>query len=90
MSYVIEFTKNALNDIKLLKKSGNKKAISKLEFLFKELQEHPHRGTGQVEILKYFEIETFSRRINNEHRLVYQINEQKITVLVLTAFGHYK
>ena len=52
--------------------------------LFKIKNEIPKK------ILKYFEIETFSRRINNEHRLVYQINEQKITVLVLTAFGHYK
>ncbi|MFV8354285.1 Txe/YoeB family addiction module toxin [Flavobacterium sp. XS2P14] len=54
-----------------------------------ELQEHPYTGTGQVEQLKYYEVQTLSRRINREHRLVYRIQEQFVTVLVLSAFGHY-
>ncbi|WP_262907323.1 type II toxin-antitoxin system YoeB family toxin, partial [Flavobacterium psychrophilum] len=33
--------------------------------------------------------ETFSRRINREHRIVYRINENTVTVFVLSAYGHY-
>jgi toxin YoeB len=36
------------------------------------IQEHPYTGTGQVEQLKYYEVQTLSRRINREHRLVYR------------------
>ena len=55
-----------------------------------ELQEHPRTGTGQVEVLKYLDEEVYSRRINKEHRLVYTVYDQKVTVLVLAAYGHYK
>ena len=89
MNFIISFTDEAINDIKLLKKSSNKQVLKKLEILFIELQEHPRSGTGQIEILKHFSDETFSRRINQEHKLVYQIKEEIVSVLVLSAFGHY-
>lgn len=89
MMYQIKFTEEALKDIERLKKSGNKSVLKKLADLFLELQEHPYTGTGQVEQLKHYEIQTLSRRINREHRLVYRVQEQTITVLVLSTFGHY-
>ena len=89
MMYQIKFTEEALKDIERLKKSGNKSVLKKLADLFLELQEHPYTGTGRVEQLKHYEIQTLSRRINREHRLVYRVQEQTITVLVLSAFGHY-
>lgn len=89
MMYQIKFTEEALKDIERLKKIGNKSVLKKLADLFLELQEHPYTGTGQVEQLKHYEIQTLSRRINREHRLVYRVQEQTITVLVLSAFGHY-
>ena len=54
-----------------------------------ELQEHPRTGTGQIEQLKYYEEETWSRRINKEHRLVYRIYDDIVEVLVLSTYGHY-
>ena len=54
-----------------------------------ELQEHPRTGTGQVEKLKFYAEETWSRRINREHRLVYRIYEDIVEVLVLSTYGHY-
>ena len=54
-----------------------------------ELQEHPRTGTGQVEPLKYYKEETWSRRINREHRLVYRIHDDIVEVLVLSTYGHY-
>lgn len=67
MMYQIKFTEEALKDIERLKKSGNKSDLKKLADLFLELQEHPYIGTGQVEQLKHYEIQTLSRRINREH-----------------------
>lgn len=89
MSYVIELTKTALEDIERHKKSGDLKVLKKIDELLNELLEHPHSGTGQPEILKNQTEETYSRRINRRHRLIYRINEEKITVLVLSAYSHY-
>jgi toxin YoeB len=87
--YQIDFTENALRDIVRLKKSGNKQALKKLALFYVELKNHPQTGTGQVEQLKNYEVKTFSRRINREHRLVYQVYEEIATVVVLSAYGHY-
>jgi toxin YoeB len=89
MSYQIEYTTDALKDIDRLKKSGDKLVLKKLISLLAELQEHPRTGTGQVEVLKHYSEETFSRRINREHRLVYRIREETVQVLVISAYGHY-
>ncbi len=67
MMYQIKFTEEALKDIERLKKSGNKPVLKKFADLFLELQEHPYTGTGQVEQLKHYEIQTLSSRINREH-----------------------
>ena len=90
MIYQIKFTETALKDIERLKKSGDKAVLKKLTGLFLELQEHPRTGTGQIEQLKHYEVETLSRRLNREHRLVYRVEDETITVLVLSSYGHYK
>ena len=65
-------------------------ALAKLAKLLDELKEHPRTGTGQVEQLKGYDGTVYSRRITQEHRLVYKIYDDVIEVLVLSAFGHYK
>ncbi|RGV37024.1 Txe/YoeB family addiction module toxin [Bacteroides clarus] len=90
MSYTLKYTDDAEKDIERLKRSGNKQALKKLKVLLLEIIEHPRTGTGQVEQLKHFKEEIWSRRINSEHRLVYQIEDDIIAVLVLSAYGHYK
>jgi len=87
MIYELDFTDNALEDISDLKKS-EPKSYSKLQHLLIELQEHPRTGTGKPKALKG-EKNIFSRRITQKHRLVYEINDQTIIILVLTAKGHY-
>ena len=87
--YVIEFTEDARKDILALQKHSPQ-AIVKLYRLIDELREHPRTGTGQVEQLKYFQNETWSRRITREHRLVYEIHDNEVLVLVISAYGHYK
>ncbi len=57
--------------------------------LITELYEHPRTGTGHPEQLKGHPQGRWSRRITRKHRLVYEIHETEILVLVLTAYGHY-
>ena len=86
--YLIEFTLQAQQDVVALQKH-NPQLIKKLAKLLDELREHPRSGTGQIEQLKYFENETWSRRLNKEHRLVYEIHDNEVLVLVVSAYGHY-
>ena len=89
MSYTLAFSENALADIEKHKKSGDKAALKKIDKLLNELMEHPTTGTGQPEQLKYNLTGLYSRRINQKHRLVYSIDDQVVTVHVLSAWAHY-
>ncbi len=89
MRYKLRFTLDAVKDIERHKKSGDKKLLQKIEVLLKELRTHPKTGTGQPEKLKYDLEGFYSRRINRKHRLVYEIQEEIITVVVISAYGHY-
>lgn len=90
MSYTLQLTADAIQDIEKLKKAGDKATLRKLSVLLEELIEHPRTGTGQPEELKHHFSGCWSRRINAKHRLVYRIEEEKITVIILYASGHYK
>lgn len=89
MSYLIELTEEAISDIEKHKKSGDKKVLIKIDKLLNELREHPTTGTGKPEKLKHYEVETWSRRITDKHRLVYRIESKKIVVFILSFWAHY-
>lgn len=89
MSYELAFTSTAIEDISFLKKT-DRLSYKKLEKLLLELTEHPKTGTGKPQLKKHNLSGFYSRRISHKHRLVYQILEEKVTVLVLTAQGHYR
>jgi toxin YoeB len=59
-----------------------------LYILFNELTDHPFTGTGKPEPLRYDLSGLWSRRINREHRLVYEVEDN--IVVVLSAKGHYE
>ncbi len=90
MSYTLQLTADAIQDIEKLKKAGDKATLKKLSVLLEELTEHPRTGTGQPEELKHNFSGCWSRRINAKHRLVYRIKEEKNMVIILYASGHYK
>ena len=90
MSYSIEFTAKALKRIEKLKKSGNKALLIKIRTLLEELSEHSYTGTGQPEQLKHDFAGFWSRTINQEHRIVYAIDEKNVIVKIVSAKGHYK
>jgi toxin YoeB len=57
--------------------------------LIAELLEHPRTGTGKPEALSGNRAGQWSRRISQKHRLIYSIEDMTVTVIVLTAYGHY-
>ena len=90
MAYTIRKTKQADKDIDALKKSGNKSLIKKLANLLEEIADNPRSGTGQVEQLKHYPYkQTWSRRLNQEYRIVYEIHDDTVVVLVLSLMDHY-
>jgi toxin YoeB len=89
MSYELEFTEIALSDISKHKKAGDRAVLKKLQKILLELKEHPTKGIGQPEILKYGLSGLYSRRINSKHRLVYSIDDEIVVVHVLSAWAHY-
>ena len=71
------------------KKSGNKAIMERISALLKDIMEHPYTGIGKPEPLKYDLAGKWSRRINAEHRLIYSVNENIITVYVFSMRYHY-
>ncbi|MBA5629868.1 Txe/YoeB family addiction module toxin [Moheibacter lacus] len=88
MNYILKFTEIAEKDISSLKKS-DKRAFEKLSQLLDELKEHPYSGTGKPKTLKHSLKGLWSRRISKKHRLIYAVYENEITVLIVSAKGHY-
>ncbi|MDR1895182.1 MAG: Txe/YoeB family addiction module toxin [Prevotellaceae bacterium] len=87
--YAIEYTEQFIEDIQTHKKAGQKSVLIKIDSLIDELREHPTTGTGNPEALKGDRRGQWSRRITQKHRLIYEINEEVITVVLLTAWKHY-
>lgn len=84
----IDLTPDAIKDIARLKRS-EPQAYKKLSKLLEELTEHPTFGTGHPKPLGEDKVNQWSRKITAKHRLTYLIEEDSVTVLVLTAYGHY-
>ena len=86
--YRIELTRTARKEVLLLEKS-EPHTFRKVEKLLLELETHPYKGTGRPKPLSGDRFGQWSRRITEKHRLVYQVEENKIIVLIISAFGHY-
>lgn len=71
----IIYSDEAERDIKYWKKSGNKIVQKKIQQLLDAINESPFDGIGKPEPLKYNLSGLWSRRINYEHRIVYQVLE---------------
>ena len=86
--YRLEISKVAREELAMFKKS-NPSAFKKITKILGELQVHPREGTGHPEPLTKGNNITYSRRITKKDRLIYDILDEIVTVLVLTARGHY-
>ena len=68
----ITFSQNSWEDY-LAWQSEDKNILKKINSLIKDIQRTPHQGLGKPEPLKYDLAGLCSRRIDREHRLVYQV-----------------
>jgi len=84
---IIEFTKKADADLDYLKRSGNQQLVKKIKELLQSIRDDPYKGIGQPEPLKHNLSGAWSRRINKEHRLIYEVEDE--VVYVLSLRGHY-
>ncbi len=87
MSWRLVYTKQARRDAKKLAGSGLKK---KAEGLLEILRENPWQSPPSFERLVGDLAGACSRRINIQHRLVYQVLEDVRTVKVIRMWSHYE
>jgi len=85
----IEVTKEAEKDFTKHYKSGNKSNINTIQKILLELENTPYQGIGKPEQLKHQFSGFWSRRINQKDRLVYKVDEDIVTIYVVSALGHY-
>ena len=88
----VEFSDKAKADLDFWVRSGNKAILKKIYSLIEDIQLHPFEGIDKPEQLKHQLYGRWSRRITQEHRLIYKIiEENKIEILdILSLKGHYK
>ena len=65
----------------------DKKILKKINTLLQDIKRNPFDGLGKPEPLKHEMAGTWSRRITQEHRLVYEVFEESI--LVVSCRYHY-
>ena len=87
MSYQLVFTKQAQKDAKKLASSGLR---PKAESLLAILQVDPFQSPPPYEKLIGDLAGAYSRRINIQHRLVYQVYESERVVKVIRLWTHYE
>ena len=88
MSYTVRYTEDADKTIEKYKKS-NPIAYKKAIRLITEITEHPREGTGHPEPLIGGNDITYSRRISGKDRIIYNIYDDIIVVLIVSVEGHY-
>jgi toxin YoeB len=86
--YRIVLSKKAAQDLLSLLKS-EPKVYKKAVLLLKEIEQHPRRGRGKPILKQHNLAGLYARKITDKHRLVYAINDDIITVDILSAKGHY-
>jgi toxin YoeB len=76
----IQFTQEAWKDFEWFL-DKDKRMVKRIRELLKDILRHPEEGIGKPERLKFQLAGCWSRRINKEQRLVYQIEKDAITVI---------
>ena len=87
MSYRLVYTRQAQRDAKKISRAGLKKNVIKLLTI---LEENPCQSPPRYEKLLGDLEGAFSRRINIQHRLVYQVIEEDKIVKIIRMWTHYE
>jgi toxin YoeB len=78
----------ATKDLAYIKSIGNTRIIKRIELLLKSIMITPFEGVGKPEPLKHNWSGKWSRRIDKENRLIYEMGYDHIKIHSL--LGHYK
>lgn len=85
--YKIVYTKKVIKDIPKIKSIG---ATDKVKRLIEVIKENPFQNPPPYEKLVGDLQGAYSRRINIQHRLVYQVLEKEKTVKIISIWSHYE
>ena len=88
MTYAIEFSKAADKTLRKWKKS-NPALFKKATKVLLDIMQHPRNGLGHPEALVGGDDITWSRHITANDRIIYDIYDERITVLIIQAESHY-
>lgn len=83
----IVLSPQAKEHIDFWNKTGNRQILNKIKKLIDSILESPYEGIGKPEQLKYELSGYWSRRINEEHRIVYKVENN--TIYFIAFKGHY-
>lgn len=83
----VELHKKAIKDYEFWKTSGNTAIQKKIQQLISAIKENPFAGIGKPERLKHDLSGQWSRRINEEHRIIYDVIDNILYIYSLR--GHY-
>lgn len=78
----------AENDLSYWKEKGDTRILKRIRALLEDILQHPFSGLGKPEALKGTNGK-WSRRINDEHRLVYSVSNGKVYIYVFSLRYHY-
>lgn len=81
------FLPGAVSDLHYWQQLGNRQIQKKIEQLLEAIQANPFQGIGKPEALKHRLAGKWSRRINSEHRIIYDVQDGQINIYSLR--GHY-
>lgn len=81
--------KQAREDRDYWLKTGNQRIMKRITDLLNDINKHPFSGIGKPEPLKG-ENGKWSRRITDEHRMIYSISSGKIHLCILHALSLFK
>ena len=85
--YKIEYHRDARKDMEKLKQCN---LISKVNFLIEVIKNNPFQNPPPYEKLLGDLNNYYSRRINIQHRMVYQVFEKENIVRILSLWSHYE
>ena len=85
--YKIAYHKKALKDIEKLKQNN---LANKTKSLIEVIKQNPFQNPPPYEKLIGDLKDLYSRRINIQHRIIYQVIEQKQTIRILSMWSHYE
>ena len=81
-------TPRAIRDLEYWCTSGNQKKLDRINALIANCLETPFSGIGVPEPLRFQDQDTYSRRIDKTHRLVYRVEGKQL--VVISARFHYE